>query len=214
MLSWNGRNIVVDTGAEFRQQMLAHRIMSLAAVLYTHAHADHIHGIDDIRGFTAHTGGCMPVYGDAPTCGFFRSTVRYIFGDPNVPNIPRLDLRVVDRPFPLFGKEVVPVPVLHAEQTILGYRVDDMAYLTDCSGLPDSSWPLLDNLDVLIVGALRPKPHPKHFSLEQALEFVGRVKPKRAYLTHISHNLPHQATSEKLPPNVEMAYDGLRLALG
>jgi phosphoribosyl 1,2-cyclic phosphate phosphodiesterase len=213
MLSWGGKNVAIDTGAEFRRQMLDHRVMRMDAVFYTHHHADHVHGIDDIRGFTTRNDGPMPVYAASETCDFFRRRFRYIFGDPSVPNIPRLNLREIHAPFELFGKTVTPVPILHAEQTIFGYRVDDLAYLTDCSGLPGSSWPLLADLDLLVVGALRPKPHPKHFSLPQALEFIERLKPRRALLTHISHNLGHEATSRTLPEGVEVAYDGLKVQL-
>jgi len=210
MLSWGGLNVVVDTSVEFRGQMLRHQVRRLDAVLYTHSHADHIHGIDDIRGFNLLMGRPVPAYASPDTCRFFREGFRYIFqADPSTPNIPRLDLHAADGPFPLLGKTITPVPIRHGDETILGYRVDHTAYLTDCSGVPDASWPLLRDLDVLVVGALRPKPHPKHFSVGQALDFIERVQPRRAFLTHISHRLCHRDAAAGLPPGVELAYDGL-----
>lgn len=212
LLSWSGRNVVIDTGAEFRVQVLRYGVTRLDAVLYTHSHADHIHGIDDIRAFSARMPEPMPVYASPGTAKFFRRTFAYIFS-PNLddPNIPRVVLSKVDAPFTLFGKTVVPVPIEHGSERIVGYRVDGLAYLTDCSGIPRRSWPLIDDLDVLIIGALRPTPHPKHFSLDQALEVVERARPRRTWLTHISHRLGSAATIRGLPEGVELAYDGLRI---
>ena len=214
LLSWNGRNAVIDTGAEFRRQVLAHGLSRLDAALYTHSHADHVHGIDDLRGFAPSAEKPLPVYADARTAAFLRRTFEYIFGaDASVPNIPRLDLRETSGPFGLFGQTVVPVPVFHGGDSILGYRVGPLAYLTDCSGLPESSLTLLEGIDLLVVGALRPVPHPKHFSLGQALEFIASVGPKRALLTHISHKLGHRETEAALPPGVGLAFDGMRVSL-
>lgn len=212
ILSWNGRNVVIDTGAEFRRQVLAFGVTRLEAAFYTHSHADHVHGIDDIRGFTTYDEKPIPVFADGRTAAFLRRTFPYIFdAHPSVPNIPRLDLREASGPFELFGETVTPVPIFHAEDTITGYRVGGLAYLTDCSGVPASSMALLEGLDLLVVGALRPDPHPKHFSLGQALDFIASVGPKRALLTHISHRLPHRETEASLPPGVQLAYDGLRV---
>ena len=214
LLSWDGRNVVVDTGAEFRRQILTHRVMTLDAVLYTHAHADHIHGIDDLRGFTARMPAPMPVYADSQTCAFLRRTFRYIF-EPEAgnPNLPSLDLRAIQDPFELFGETVTPTPILHGRETVLGFRVGGMAYLTDCSGAPKASRRLLDGLDTLVVGALRAKPHPKHFSVGQALDFIAEIRPRRAFLTHLAHRMSHRQAEAMLPPHVEMAYDGLRVRI-
>ena len=212
LLSWGGHNVVIDTGAEFRRQVLANGVTRLGAVFYTHCHADHIHGIDDVRGFNVRARDPIPVFADFATAGFLMRTFSYIFAaDPSTPNLPRMDLRVVGGAFELFGRTIVPVPIYHAEDLILGYRVGGLAYLTDCSGLPDESWPLLEGLDTLVVGALRPTPHPKHFSLDQALEFIERVSPRRAYLCHISHKLSHRELERDLPDDVRPAYDGLRV---
>ncbi|HRU07030.1 MAG TPA: MBL fold metallo-hydrolase, partial [Candidatus Brocadiia bacterium] len=166
LLKWDGHCVVVDTGAEFRQQALRERLMGVDAVLYTHAHADHIHGIDDLRAFSLRRPEPIPLYAADSTCVFLERTFRYIFSAPaGTPNIPRLQLRRVNGAFELLGRTVTPVPICHGGETILGFRVGGLAYLTDCSGVPEGSMALLAGLETLVIGALMPKPHEKHFSV-------------------------------------------------
>jgi len=214
LVSWNGRNILIDTSTDLRQQLLANRIAQVDAILFTHTHADHIHGIDDVRIFSTRSGAALPAYGDARTCRFLRDTFRYIFSEePETVNVPRIDLDPIEGPFDLFGKRIVPVPVEHGRQTILGFRIDRLAYLPDCGGIPSDSRDLLKNLDVLVLDALRPKEHPTHFSLSEALEAIEQIMPRRAYLTGLCHHLGHHDTEQGLPRNVRVAYDGLKLEL-
>jgi phosphoribosyl 1,2-cyclic phosphate phosphodiesterase len=206
------RRILVDTSTDLRQQALAHDITRVDAILFTHSHADHIMGLDEVRRFNVMQKTAMPCYGDARTLADLRSTFAYIFSGPKVGGgIPQLTLFEIGGPFALGDAEIVPVPVLHGPRPILGYRIGAFAYLTDCSAIPDASWPLLDGVSTLVIDALRDRPHPTHFSVGEALEAVRRIGPSRAYFTHIAHDLPHAATNARLPRGVELAYDGLTL---
>ena len=208
-----GRQILVDAPPDLRQQMLRHGVARLDAVLMTHAHADHIFGLDDLRAFSAHQQAALPVYGDAETLRVLRKDFDYAFADQDFREgwiIPRLDLREWNGPAQIAGVPVAPVPILHGGDRILGYRVGDFAYLTDCSGVPEESMPLLEGLDALVVGAVKhDPPHPKHFSVRQALELIELLRPRRAWLTHISHRLGHSVTEAQLPAHVRLAWDGL-----
>jgi phosphoribosyl 1,2-cyclic phosphate phosphodiesterase len=209
------RSILVDTSTDLRAQALTHDVRRVDAILFTHSHADHIFGLDETRRFNIIQQQPIPVYADAGTLDDLRRTFSYVFAPPVVAGggIPQLVPFLIGGPFCLGGVEVVPVPVLHGRRPILGFRVGRFAYLTDCSAIPDSSWPLLDGVDVLIVDALRHRKHPTHFNVEEALAVVARVQPSRAYFTHICHDLPHAATCAALPAGVELAYDGLILSL-
>ncbi|RPJ64418.1 MAG: MBL fold metallo-hydrolase [Acidobacteria bacterium] len=205
-----GRTLLIDAAPDLRAQALRHRIRRVDAILFTHAHADHVLGLDETRRFTALQRCAMPCYGDAETIAEIRRVFAYAFrGGQEGGGVPRLELIPVSAPFDAAGQRVVPVPVFHGELAIYGYRLGQFAYLTDCSRIPDSSWPLLEGVRVLVIDALRDVPHPTHFTLEQALEAVVRIAPDRALLTHVSHDLGHAATSSRLPPRVELAYDGL-----
>jgi len=184
------------------------------AILFTHSHADHVMGLDDVRRFNVMQGGAIPCYGDARTIADLRRTFDYVFRPATGPGggIPELSLCEVAGPFSLGGLEFVPVPLLHGAREILGFRIGAFAYLTDCNRIPDSSWPLLDGVRTLVLDALRHRPHPTHFSVPEALEVVARLKPDRAYFTHICHDLPHAETCARLPAGVELAYDGLVLS--
>ena len=212
LLSWDGRCVVVDTTPDFRHQMLTHGVRRVDAVLYTHHHADHIHGVDDVRVFSTRSRRPLPAYAGPDTCRFFRQNFRYIFEvNPANLNVPRLDMQAVNGSFELLGRRIVPVPVQHGPDVILGYRVDGVAYLPDCNGIPPASRALLADLDVLVLDALRPEPHPSHFSLDESLEVARQLRPRRTWLTGLSHRLGHAATSACLTPGVQVAYDGLRL---
>jgi len=186
----------------------------LDAVVYTHHHADHLLGLDDTRVFYFRQQTPIPIYAEARCMATIRTTFAYIF-DGNYPfgGVVKLDPHHIEGPFDLWGLKVTPVPVMHGNVSILGFRFRDTAYVTDVSEIPESSIPLLEGLDILILDALRHKPHPTHLSLAQAVAMVERLKPRRAFFTHIAHDLGHQATNSALPSHVQLAYDGLKLEL-
>lgn len=209
----DGSGILIDAGPDLRFQALAHGITRVDAIVFTHGHADHILGLDDVRRYNHLTRRAMPCYADARTADDIRRTFGYVF-DPATPKgggVPQVEMFTVAGPFCLGRQEVIPVPVMHGERPILGVRTGGFAYLTDCNAIPESSWPLLENLDVLVLDALRERPHPTHFSLSEALDAASRAGAARTYLTHMCHDLPHASTCAKLPANIELAYDGLRV---
>ena len=210
-----GPSILVDTSTDLRQQALARGVRRVDAILYTHSHADHIMGLDDIRRFNALQGGAIPAYADARTCADLRQTFAYVFDPPRQKGggVPEVTLTTVEGPFNVGPVGIQPVPLEHGSRPILGFRFGNFAYLTDCSRIPGESWPLIEGLDVLVLDALRHRPHPTHFTVAEALEVVDRVKPRQTYLTHICHDLPHAATNEALPSNVALAYDGLTVEI-
>jgi phosphoribosyl 1,2-cyclic phosphate phosphodiesterase len=206
-----GGRILVDSATDLRQQALASGLTRVDAVLYTHAHADHILGLDELRRFNMIQGTTIPCYADAPTWDALRRTFFYVFDGiaRQGGGVPQLEPREIDGPFDAAGVRVRPIPLLHGRLPILGFRFGTFAYLTDCNGIPDASWPLLDGVDTLVVDALRDKPHPTHFTVDEALAAVARIAPRRAFFTHMAHDLPHAATCARLPRGVELAYDGL-----
>jgi len=219
LLSRGGQNVVIDTTPDFRQQALRAKIERLDAILLTHGHADHILGFDDIRPYNFRQNSALPVYGNVETFEILRRAFAYVFdGRPVYSTVPSVTLHVVDGVFPLLGLEFVPVPLQHGDLEVLGYRFGRGAYLTDFGSLPDSSLALLDDLDVLIIDALRDIPHPTHQTVDQALALIERLKPKQAWFTHIAHDLPHAETNERLRKlglkNVGLAYDGLQFEVG
>ena len=209
-----GTVLLVDTTPDLRAQALALDLRRVDAILFTHCHADHVMGLDEVRRFNVLQDAAIPCFGDERTMREIRRTFSYIFEstDPGG-GIPRIQLFRLGGPFALGGQEIVPVPVLHGERMILGFRVGGFAYLTDCSAIPGESWPLLDGLDTLAIDGLRHRPHPTHFTVEQAVAVARRLGPRRTLLTHICHDLPHAATNAALPPGVELAYDGLTITI-
>ena len=214
LLEFDGRAVVIDTAPDFRQQALREGMERLDAVLFTHTHADHVLGLDDVRVFYFRQRQPIPIYANSRSMDDIRRIFSYIF-DQTYPygGIAKLDPHIIDGPFDLWGERLIPLPVLHGNLPVLGFRFGKTAYVTDFSAIPDSTVPLIEGLDVLILDALRHKPHPTHSSLEQSLEWVERLKPRRAFFTHIAHELGHEATNAVLPPHVRLAYDGLRLDL-
>jgi phosphoribosyl 1,2-cyclic phosphate phosphodiesterase len=211
-------NFLIDTPPELRLQLVRENIDVAHAVVYTHCHADHLFGLDDVRICGLYLKRAIPVYCEPEVERRLRASFDYAFGEPAVNNhfgaTPQLEVRTIgDQPFELLGLTVRPIRLWHGQLPVLGFRVNDVAFCTDVSRIPDESWPLLEGLDTLVIDALRDRPHPTHFSVGQALEVVERVRPRRAYLTHIAHSLDHDATNARLPAGVELAYDGLRIAL-
>jgi phosphoribosyl 1,2-cyclic phosphate phosphodiesterase len=207
----DGTSVLVDTTPDLRTQALRHGVERVDAILFTHCHADHVMGLDEVRRFNLLQGGrAVDCYGDDHTLDDLRRIFSYAFeATDHGGGLPRISLHRLDGPLSLAGQTIVPVPVWHGPQTILGYRVGGFAYLTDCSGIPDDSWPLLQDLDTLVIDAVRHRPHGTHFNVAGALGVIERLTPRRAYLTHICHDLPHAATNAQLPAGVELAYDGL-----
>ena len=214
LLEFDGRAVVIDTAPDFRQQALREGMERLDAVLFTHTHADHVLGLDDVRVFYFRQRVPIPIYASGRSMDDIRRIFTYIF-DQTYPygGIAKLDPHIIDGPFDLWGERLVPLPVLHGNLPVLGFRFGKTAYVTDFSAIPDSTIPLIEGLDVLVLDALRHKPHPTHSSLEQSLDWVERLKPRRAFFTHIAHELGHEATNAALPPHVRLAYDGLKLDL-
>jgi phosphoribosyl 1,2-cyclic phosphate phosphodiesterase len=205
--------ILVDTATDLRQQALTYGVTRVDAILFTHGHADHVMGLDEVRRFNAIQNGAIPCYASPSTWETLKRTFYYVFdGKPRQGGgVPQLVPTDAVEPFSVGGVRVVPVPVWHGRMPVLGYRFGSFAYLTDCSAIPDESWPLLEGLDTLVVDALRYRPHSTHFSVDEALSVAERVGASRSFFTHMCHDISHAELSARLPPGVELAYDGLVL---
>ena len=208
----NERTLLIDTGPDFRQQALRENLRNVDAVLYTHSHADHIMGLDDLRPLSFKSPEKIPLYADSATTRVLRQVFEYTFSESNkYPYKARVELRRLENQTRIFGAEFVTVPLLHGALETVGFRFGNAAYLTDMSDIPEASFSLLQDLDVLIIDALRRTPHPSHSNVESSLKFIERIRPKQAYFTHIAHDLGHVETENELPAHVHMAYDGLRI---
>ena len=211
-------NLLIDTAPDLRTQLLRERIGVIHAVLYTHEHADHLFGLDDLRIFAHYLGEDLPVYCDARVEARIRRAFDYAF-DPVVRKIPaggvpRLVFRRIEtQPFEVLGAEATPVRLRHGRFQVLGFRLGRLAYCTDTNGIPPQSMKLLQGLDVLVLDALRRRPHATHFSLDEAVAVARQLAARRTLFTHICHDLDHRATNAALPPGMELAYDGLRIPL-
>ena len=214
LVEFDGRVVLIDTTPDFRQQALREKMERLDAVVFTHGHADHVLGLDDTRVFYFRQQVPLPIWADQRSMETLRRIFIYIFnGTYKYEGVGKLDPHLIDGPFELWGLRMIPVPVLHGDLPVLGFRFGQAAYVTDFSTIPETSLPLLEGLDLLILDALRHKPHPTHSNLEQSLALVGRLKPRQALFTHIAHELGHEETNALLPPHVRLAYDGQRVEL-
>ena len=216
LISYNGHNVLIDTGPDFHAQATRENLQRVDAVLYTHGHADHVLGMDDLRPLSFHLQGGLPLYADDETAIILERIFEYTFRKVDrYPTSARVVLnRLATDPgtrIDLFGASFIRIPVTHGRTTISGYRFGCAAYLTDLSDLPPESVPLLQGLDILIVDALRREPHPTHSHLAKSIELVRQLAPQRAFFTHISHDLEHDAVNAELPPHIRLAHDGLQL---
>jgi phosphoribosyl 1,2-cyclic phosphate phosphodiesterase len=212
LIEYAGKFVLIDTTPDFREQAIREQIRQIDAVLYTHTHADHILGIDDLRPLSFHRDGKIPLYARPEAAEFLRNMFRYIFeADYKFGGLAQVELKPIAGEFELFGATFVPVPVIHGDTEIYGFRFGSAAYLTDFSALPESSYPLLQDLDVLFLDALRYKPHPTHSTVEQSLRIAEQLGANRVFFTHICHDLAHDATNAALPPHVRLSYDGMKL---
>ena len=219
VLGLPGGNLLIDTPPELRIQLIRERIGLVHAVLYTHAHADHLFGLDDLRIFPRYLGRELPVYCTEEVEGSIRRSFGYAFDPANqhfpAGGVPKLGFRrITTEPFDVLGARAVPFRLVHGRSRALGFRFGRLAYCTDAKEIPPQSMALLAGLDTLILDCLRREPHATHLGLDEAIEVVRRLAPKRTFLTHVSHRLEHEATRRELPPGVDLAYDGLRLPLG
>ena len=212
----DGTRVLVDTTPDFRAQALTHNIRRIDAVLYTHTHADHILGLDELRRYSQMSKAPVPIFGDAFSLDELRRIFAYAFDReaPRGGGVPELQLWTLAGGALSIGRqEIVPVPVRHGHRMILGFRFGTFAYLTDCNEVPAASMALLEGLDVLVLDALRRRPHPAHFCLDKALAVATRIGARRTLLTHICHDLGHAEITATLPPGVGLAYDGLQVDL-
>lgn len=205
----DGATLLLDTATEMRLQVLRSGLERVDAVLYTHFHADHVSGLDDLKAFNAVLGGPMPCFGNASTEANLRARYGFAFaGTPWIGAIPHITFDVVEEPFELLGLPLTPVPLQHGRIMACGWRVGDVAYLTDTNGIPPASMRLLRGLELMVIDGLRYRPHPTHFSIAEAIEVITALRPRRGLLTHLNHDVDHATLSAQLPPGVEVAYDG------
>jgi phosphoribosyl 1,2-cyclic phosphate phosphodiesterase len=214
-IQWEGHCVLIDTGPDFREQALREKIRDIDAVLYTHSHADHILGLDDLRPLTFHhPNGHMPLYADEASASIIERVFDYTFSaESKYPTRARVRMHRLDahESITIHAATFQRIPLLHGNLEVAGFRFGSAAYLTDMNAIPDASLPLLRDLDVVIIDALRKTPHPSHANIDQALMWIDRLKPRRAWFTHMAHDILHAETENELPSNVRLAYDGLRI---
>ncbi len=216
MVESGSHRLVIDSGPDFRQQMLREKVDKLDGIVFTHEHKDHIAGLDDVRAFNYLNRKPMEVYATEEVQLALKREFFYIFNGDNYPGIPKINLHTIDeQPFEASGIKFIPIPVMHLKLPVLGFRVGGFSYITDANFISDKSKELLFNSDVLVLNSLRREKHVSHFNLEEAIELVNELKPKMTYLTHISHQLgKHEEVEKELPENIRLAYDGLVVATG
>jgi phosphoribosyl 1,2-cyclic phosphate phosphodiesterase len=213
LIEINGKTFVIDTGPDFRQQMLRANVKNMDAVIFTHEHKDHTAGFDDIRAFNFVNKKKMEVYASANVQDAIKREFAYIFSDFKYPGIPEINLHLLEnKTFSIEGIEIIPIEVMHYKLPVFGFRIGDFSYITDANYISDLEKEKIKNSKILVLNALRREPHISHFTLDQAIELVNELKPEKAYFTHISHQLGLHADVEKeLPKNIELAFDGLKI---
>lgn len=210
----NGKVILIDTGPDLRQQALREGLTQIDAVLYTHTHADHLHGIDDLRGFCQAQRSQIPLYGSNDAIKHITEKFGYAIREPsNFWDLPVLKVNAISEPFELFGQTIIPIPLKHGYSDIYGYRIGDIAYLTDVSAIPESSFKLLTGLKVLLLDCLRHATHPTHINVEQSLQYASLIQAESTYMIHMTHELEYKALSALLPDNVYVGYDGFKISV-
>ncbi len=211
-VEWEGHRILIDTGPDFREQALRYGIRNIDAVFYTHPHADHILGLDDLRPLTFLRSGKLPLYADEPTAEVLERIFAYVFSaDATYPTRPRVELHRLHGPVQMAGITFQPIRLAHGDIAVTGFRFGDAAYLTDMSSIPEDSMALLEGVNVVILDALRKTPHPSHASIDDAVGWAERLGVKRAFFTHMSHEILHAEVDAELPASMQLAYDGLRI---
>ena len=215
LIETNGKTFVIDTGPDFRQQMLRENVKQMDAIIFTHEHKDHTAGFDDIRAFNFVNKKKMEVYASARVQEAIRREFAYIFSDFKYPGIPEINLHIIEnKKFTIEGVDVLPIEVMHYKLEVFGVRIGDFSYITDANYISDIENEKLKNSKVLVLNALRREPHISHFTLEQAIELVKELQPEKAYFTHISHQLGlHADVQKELPGNIELAFDGLKITV-
>ncbi|MBE8712412.1 MBL fold metallo-hydrolase [Sphingobacterium hungaricum] len=214
LIEYNDKNIVVDTGPDFRWQMLRENVQHLEAVLMTHAHKDHIAGLDDVRAFNYQQQQSIPIFSTHATHESLRREFYYAFSEHKYPGIPQLELEEIEagKAFELFDKDILPIEVMHYKMPVLGFRIDDFAYVTDAKTISEESMGLLKGVKVLVLNALQQEPHISHLTMNEAIAIAQSIKPEVTYLTHISHRFgTHEEIRNLLPDDIKIAYDGLKL---
>ncbi|MES2500525.1 MAG: MBL fold metallo-hydrolase [Pseudomonadota bacterium] len=207
-----GENILIDTGPDLRNQSLRENIKRVDAVLYTHTHADHLHGIDDLRAFCQIQRMQIPLYANEDSVAHIKAKFGYTMREPcSFWDLPVLRTEVVHQPFQLFNTTIIPIAILHGKSHIFGYRIGNLAYLTDVSEIPESSLKLLKGLDILLIDCLRETSHPTHINFEQSLDYISRINAQQSYMIHMTHDLEYESLMSKLPENTFAGYDGLKL---
>jgi len=213
LICYNERTVLVDTSTDLRKQALRHHVRRIDAVLFSHAHADHVNGIDDLRGFHFIHKEVIPCFASRETLDTLQSGFSYIFNEHDGSGyMPLLDAHEISSPFELFGQTITPIPLLHGRTSSLGYRIGNFAYLTDCSAIPESSQNLLQGVELVVIDGLRWAEHPYHFNIPGAIAAAGQIKASRTILTHLTHQIAY-SEGVKLPPGVELAYDGMEFDL-
>jgi phosphoribosyl 1,2-cyclic phosphate phosphodiesterase len=211
-IRWDQHCILIDTGPDFREQALREGIRDIDAILYTHSHADHILGLDDLRPLSYRNKHKIPLYADEVTASTIEKVFDYTFAsDARYPNRARVEMHRIHGPVDIFGVPFQPIPLLHGEMEVTGFRFGNAAYLTDMNHIPDSSLALLENLDVAILDALRHTPHPSHATLPESIEWANRLAPRMTYFTHMSHEILHAETDSALAENMRLTYDGMQI---
>ncbi|MVZ67105.1 MBL fold metallo-hydrolase [Sphingobacterium sp. DK4209] len=216
LLEYNGHTVVVDTGPDFRYQMLRQRVDRLDAVLMTHSHKDHVAGLDDVRAYNYQQQQSIPIYANKATHDALRKEFYYAFSEHRYPGVPQLELEEIHaaEAFELYGELILPIEVMHFKMPVLGFRIGDFAYITDAKTISDLSFELLAGVKVLVLNALQKEPHISHLTLEEALEVAKRIAPEKTYLTHISHRFgKHEDIQKELPDGVYVAFDNMVIEL-